>query len=59
MEDINKETTNLLENDIVEKKESLAVENKKNTDLAESKSDNVKKFQILQITQEKKLLVKL
>ena len=43
MEDTKKETTNLVENDIVEKKESLAVENEKNTDLAESKSDNVKK----------------
>ena len=43
MEDTSKETTNLVENDIVEKKESLAVENEKNTDLAESKSDNVKK----------------
>ena len=31
MEDTKKETTNLLENDIVEKKESLAVENEKNT----------------------------
>ena len=43
MEDTKKETTNLVENDIVEKKESLAVENEKNTDLTESKSDNVKK----------------
>ena len=43
MEDTKKETTNLVEDDIVEKKESLAVENEKNTDLAESKSDNVKK----------------
>ncbi|GIR38845.1 MAG: hypothetical protein CM15mP50_3560 [Rhodobacterales bacterium] len=41
-EDINKETTNLAENDIVEKKESLAAENGNNTDLAESISDNVK-----------------
>ena len=43
MEDTKKETTNLEENDIVEKKESLAVENEKNTDLAESKPDNIKK----------------
>ena len=43
MEDTKKETTNLVENDIVEKKESLAVENEKKTDLTESKSDNVKK----------------
>ena len=43
MDDTKKETTNLVENDIVEKKESLAVENEKNTDLAENKSDNVKK----------------
>ena len=33
MEDTKKETTNLVENDIVEKKESLAVENENNTDL--------------------------
>ena len=44
MEDTNKETANVVENDIVEKKESLAIENEKNTDLDENKSDNVKKI---------------
>ena len=44
MEDTKKGTTNLVETKIVEKKESLAVENEKNTDLAKSKSDNVKKI---------------
>ena len=41
MEDTKKETTNLVKNDIVEEKESLAVDNEKNTDLALSKSDNL------------------
>merc|ERR1711991_577011 len=43
MEDTKKKTTNLVKNDIVEEKESLAVDNEKNTDLALSKSDNFKK----------------
>jgi len=42
LEDINRDNTNLLGNDIVEKKESLAAENKNNTDLAERISDDVK-----------------
>ncbi len=42
LEDINRDNTNLLGNDIVEKKESLAAENKNNTDLAEKISDDVK-----------------
>ena len=42
LEDINRDNTNLLGNDIVEKKESLAAENKNNTDLAETISDDVK-----------------
>ena len=42
LEDINRDNTNLLVNDIVEKKESLAAENKNYTDLAESISDDVK-----------------
>ena len=41
-EDTKKDTTNLSENDILEKKESLAAENKNNTDLAERISDDVK-----------------
>ena len=39
MEDTKKETTNLVKNNIVEGKESLAVDNEKNTDLALSKSE--------------------
>ena len=42
MEDANKDTTILAENDIVEKKESVAADNKNNTDLVESISDNDK-----------------
>ena len=42
LENINIDNTNLLGNDIVEKKESLAAENKNNTDLAERISDDVK-----------------
>jgi small subunit ribosomal protein S2 len=42
MKDVNKESTNPAENDIVEKKESVAAGNENNTDPAESISDNVK-----------------
>ena len=42
LEDINRDNTNLLGNDIVEKKESLTAENNNNTDLTESISDDVK-----------------